>query len=63
MPEFGQFLRTFRDLYGEPTLLIQDLSATLREAATGALPKVPQQEDHWPFLTGLAPLILIDCEP
>lgn len=62
-PEVVRFLRTFRDRFGVPALIIRDLSATLREAATEVFPEVPQQEDHWHFLTDLGPLLLVDYEP
>ena len=62
-PEVIRFLRAFRERYGVPALLIRDLSATLREAAAEVFPEVPQQEDHWHFLTDLGPVLLVDYEP
>ncbi|MGA9840313.1 MAG: hypothetical protein WBS16_07790 [Thermoplasmata archaeon] len=62
-PEVVRFLRAFRGRYGVPVLILRDLSATLREASAEVFPEVPQQEDHWHFLTDLGPLLLVDYEP
>lgn len=62
-PEVVRFLRTFRGRFGVPALIVRDLSVARREAVTEVFPEVPQQEDHWHFLTDLGPLLLVDYEP
>lgn len=49
--------------YGTPPLLIRDLSPTIREAVIEVFPNVPQQEDHWHYLSVLGPLGLLDYVP
>lgn len=61
--EVVRFLRIVKERYGTPTLLIRDLSPTIREAAIEVFPTVPQQEDHWHYLSVLGPLGLPDYEP
>jgi hypothetical protein len=51
--EVVRFLRIVKGRYGTPTLLIRDLSPTVREAAAEVFPTVPQQEDHWHYLSVL----------
>lgn len=60
--EVVRFLRIVKERYGTPTLLIRDLSPTIREAAMEVFPTVPQQEDHWHYLSVLGPLVLPDYE-
>ena len=61
--EVVRLLRTFRDRFGVPILVIRDLGATLREAVEEVFPGVPQQEDHFHFLADLGPIVLPDYEP
>ncbi|MDG7005351.1 MAG: hypothetical protein JRM86_00265, partial [Nitrososphaerota archaeon] len=44
-PEVVRFLRAFQARYGNPLLVLRDLSPTLREAVAEVFPGVPQQED------------------
>lgn len=60
--EVVRFLRTFRAIYGISVLWIRDQSSTLREALNEVYPGVPQQEDHWHFLSDLGAVVLPDYE-
>lgn len=61
--EVVRFLRAFRARFGLPTLLLRDLSATLRGAAAEVYPEVPQGEDPWHLLSTIGLVILVDHEP
>lgn len=60
--EVVRFLRAFRARFGLPTLLLRDLSATLRGAAAEVYPEVPQGEDPWHLLSTIGLVILVDHE-
>lgn len=60
--EVVRFLHAFQARYGNPTLVVRDLSPTLREAVSEVFPGVPQQEDHFHFLADLGPEVLVDYE-
>ena len=57
------FLTEVRCLYGDPDLILHDLSRTLRTACWLVFWGCPQQEDHWHFLQDLGPKLLVHYLP